>query len=232
MEPKHPQLISIASFECETFCIKSIALTETSDGLICAAGFRNGSIELYKNSIILKQLHSHKSSVNALQFSSYHHESYANDVPIILCSLSSEICFWDIVSILNNPMERTQQQRSSQRFNRQSKLPFYQRNGNIETNGNTLQVTRRINDIQLNNNHSNGKHATKTFNGNEIFDENPWIGKCGPSKKPELLACIKFVGSSAQKVFINKHFTTFITIDNEGEIYYLRTLDFIDDETS
>lgn len=51
--------------------------------------------------------------------------------------------------------------------------------------------------------------------------KNPWIGKTGALAKPELLSCIKFVGNVAEKIYTNNKFTKFITIDNEGEIYYL-----------
>lgn len=61
----------------------------------------------------------------------------------------------------------------------------------------------------------NGNGAVKACN------PNPWYGKSGASDKPELLSCIKLVGSSAEKIFTNRKFTKFITIDNEGEIYYL-----------
>lgn len=49
----------------------------------------------------------------------------------------------------------------------------------------------------------------------------PWKGKSGASIKPELLACIKFVGNAAEKLYANQTFTKFITIDSDGEIYYL-----------
>lgn len=61
---------------------------------------------------------------------------------------------------------------------------------------------------------------------------NPWIGKVGPSGKRELLSCIKFVGSSAEKLFTNEQFTTFITIDNEGEVYFLKTMNLLDEHSS
>lgn len=54
-----------------------------------------------------------------------------------------------------------------------------------------------------------------------VVSRNPWIGKCGASTKPELLACIKFVGNAAEKIYTNQAYTKFITIDSDGEIYYL-----------
>lgn len=54
---------------------------------------------------------------------------------------------------------------------------------------------------------------------------NPWSNKRGPSDKPELLTCIKFVGNKAEKFFANDEFTQFNTIDNEGVYYHLCVLD-------
>lgn len=201
-----------------------------------AVGYKNGVIDLFEaNGLkidLLNKLISHKHEVNSMHFSTWHKNPYdITGVPIILVSLSSEICFWNITHALNNPMERTPH-RQSLRFNRiksktainDNSIPF-----GIRINGNnTHSITKEMNEINLDTKPTNYlKKSTKTFNGNERIDENPWIGKCGSTQKPALLSCVKFVGSSAEKMFINKQFTTFITIDNEGEVYYLRILDFL-----
>lgn len=81
---------------------------------------------------------------------------------------------------------------------------------------------------QLNNSFNNLHLSPPTANEQIIVSlssngnvKNPWMGKTGALAKPELLSCIKFVGSVAEKIYKNKTFTKFITIDNEGEIYYL-----------
>lgn len=67
----------------------------------------------------------------------------------------------------------------------------------------------------------------KPINGNvhgngNVVQTNPWTGKLGPTEKPELLACIQLIGNSAEQIFTNTNFTKFITIDAEGEVYYLQ----------
>lgn len=217
--------------------LKSIAITE-SDQLVIAIGYDNGIIELYtrtdnKTIQLIQKLDCHKKIVNALKFS-----SFSNTTNIILVSISEEICFWNVTIMLNNPIEPNSA-RSSQRFNRS------------RNNRNLPQITNGIEQLHLNetkittlngNNNEmrndcngNGNNGIKSNTYADILlhehdcnnhklngNINPWCGKTGSSDKPELLSCIKFVGTTAEKLFINEKFDTFITIDNEGEIYYLK----------
>lgn len=253
MDSIRPYLKRLSTFEPnDSPELKSISLTGT-ENFLAAIGYKNGEIGLFDINInnskfnLLNKFQSHRKGVNALHFSS------TPGAPIILVSLSAEICFWDVTYALNNPMERTRQ-RHSQRFtrklnaakvqsNQNGKSPFGIRNDNrnIETNGNECKINQAVVDQQLNELSLNVQRnsISNCFNGNVRMEaeaesrsesglctsRNPWIGKCGTIHKPELLSCIKFVGSSAEKIFINKTFTAFITIDNEGEVYYLRTLD-------
>lgn len=57
-----------------------------------------------------------------------------------------------------------------------------------------------------------------------INDTNPWNKKIGAVDQPELLSCVKFIGKSAKKVIVNDEFDQFVTIDNEGNVYYLRLI--------
>lgn len=225
----------MAAFKPETnFKIKSICLIE-AEKLLLAVGFENGVINLYEvntlNEVkILEKLESHTKCVESLHFSQWHkNPSNTSGTPIILVSLSSEICFWNITYILNNPMERSSNRKSA-RFDRNR--PFSKRNENTRhsnTNGNNnhLTINKELNELSLNSQkHSEPMASNKISNGNTSLD-NPWVGKFGSSEKPQLLSCIKFVGSSTKKIFINKSFTKFITIDNEGEVYYLRAIDYI-----
>lgn len=215
--------------------IRSICLTET-DKLLVAVGYDNGTIELFDvigdEAQTVQNFQSHRNKVNVLHFSPWHlsQPQHIQREPLILVSLSEEICFWNVTHALNNPIERASSQRNSQRFNRRSS-----QSAAIDLNGNTNQ---KSNGNFL---HPNGtpyiSNGHNTSNGGAIACvndnwTNPWIGKCGSTQKPELLSCIKFVGSSAEKVFINKSFTKFITVDNEGEIYYLKTIDFRSDAIS
>lgn len=53
---------------------------------------------------------------------------------------------------------------------------------------------------------------------------NPWSRKTGSNERPEILSCHKLIGKSAKKVIVNDEFDKFLTIDNEGNIYYLRLI--------
>lgn len=227
---------------------------------------------------MLKQLRSHRKSVHALKFSPNLNSSA---IPIILVSISEEMCFWNVTHILNNPIEEGKL-RLSQRFQRKTSSSTQPKitpsplaspvaktapaspitNGhsttsissptsstsstsssssnqsptssnmphrtNHVTNGHNYDITpnNHNNKINILNNHIsislNNGNCDST--NNETDHINPWIGKTGASDKPELLSCIKFVGTSAEKIFANKKFTKFITIDDEGEIYYLNIL--------
>jgi hypothetical protein len=137
------------------------------------------------------------------------HESPVNDLkfspwhdpnaPIVLVSVAAELIFWNVRSALNNPWDRKSPSRPQQRSHRFSKGNLtYQRSKSIEID------TRR---------------------NSQLF-ANPWQQKEGPSEKPELLSCMKFVGNAAERLFTNTEFSKFVTIDNEGNIYFLRLIDF------
>lgn len=201
--------------------IKSLATTISDTKLLIAIGYKSGIIELYdvtgENIQMTQRLKCHKEPVNFLVFSPAvkggEKAIILREKPIILVSISEEICFWNVTHALNNPMERDNQLRWSQRINR--KLNPNRANAQIvHTNGN-------INDGNVSD--LRAADSVDTANGSsdlEVF--NPWIGKTGTSEKPELLSCIKFVGSSAEKLYANGAFNTFITVDNEGVIYFLK----------
>lgn len=201
--------------------IKSLAATTNDGKLLTAVGYRSGIVELFETTTdsfnMTQRLECHKEAVNCLMFSPVEHErdrmNNLRERPIILISISEEICFWNVTHALNNPIDRGNELRLSQRINRRSvsnksNVSPSQTNGNA-TDSSRLYVGRRLSDALANNN-------------NESCTVDPWAGKTGASAKPELLSCIKFVGSSAEKLYANEEFDTFITIDNEGVIYFLR----------
>lgn len=158
----------------------------------------------------LQILCSHKQPIKQLVFSPWPLEGPESN-PMVLVSLSEQMCFWDIKYVINNPLDALKKKgvRRSSRFSKEVILKF---NGdNSGTNDN--------NDI--NGNGTNGK-VTVT-NGRAYNHVDYWDNKTGASDKPELLACIKFVGNSATKLVTNRDFNKFITIDNEGDIYALQT---------
>lgn len=203
--------------------VKSLATTINDTKLLIAVGYKSGTIELYdvtgENIQMTQRLKCHKEPVNFLVFSPPAIDNIEGkalvlrEKLIVLASISEEICFWNVTHALNNPMERDNQLRLSQRISR--KLNSNRVNAHVAfTNGNNN--VHNVTEL---------KAADSVGNANccsELEILNPWIGKTGTSEKPELLSCIKFVGSSAEKLYANEAFNTFITVDNEGVIYFLR----------
>lgn len=172
--------------------ITSVKLTKKRDYF--AIGCESGSIELYSFSGLryLNTLQSNRNTpINDMVFSPW---TSASTMPIILASVSDQICFWNISYVVNNPIENGALRRS-QRFDRKASV---------------RSITEKMQEL-------------KPINGNGHCNlANPWTGKLGPTEKPELLACIQLIGNSADQIFTNKHFTKFVTIDDEGEVYYLQ----------
>lgn len=57
---------------------------------------------------------------------------------------------------------------------------------------------------------------------NNDFVAANWSNKCGKSDKPYLLSAIKLQGHYADYLSSSPDFTTFVTVDNNGEIYIMR----------
>jgi apoptotic protease-activating factor len=158
--------------------------------------------EKTKNSLnCIHQLFIHVSRINDLKFSPWSHPN----APIILVSISAEVMFWNVTIALNNQKDdlKNRKQRRSDRFSR-ANLHYNNRvlisgNGDSNSNGGSLRNSQQF--------------------------DNPWQQKTGSSDKPELLACVKFVGNEAQQIFVDSEFTKFLTIDNEGNIYFLRLIE-------
>lgn len=172
--------------------ITSIKLTQAREYF--AIGCESGSIELYSFARLqyLNTLQSNKNTpINDMVFSPW---TSGLTIPIILASVSDQICFWNVSYVVNNPIENGALRRS-QRFDRKASV---------------RSITEKMQELKP----ING-------NGHNIL-ANPWTGKLGPTEKPELLSCIQLIGNSADQIFTNKMFTKFVTIDDEGEVYYLQ----------
>lgn len=211
--------------------IKSLAATTNDTKLLIAVGHVRGAIELYEvtreNAQMVQRLICHKEPVNCLVFSPSPATAVENgkepgkDKPIILASISEEICFWNITFAVNNPMERDNQLRQSQRYRRKPNqtrvdTQVIHTNGNaVDGNASKLVKDRFGNRLPVDN-------LLNTNSNYELDAIDPWIGKTGTVEKLELLSCIKFVGSSAEKLYVNQAFDTFITVDNEGVIYFFK----------
>lgn len=192
-----------------------------------AVGYKAGNIELYyvscdNNVQLTQRFKCHKEPVNFLLFSPATEEndiektSILGENPIILASISEEICFWNVTHAINNPIERGNELRLSQRINRKpnpDRANIQVTHINKEITGGSLAKLKTADACS----HRILVNCKKSC---EVY--NPWIGKTGTSEKPELLSCIKLVGNSAEKLYANRTFNTFITVDNEGVIYFLK----------
>lgn len=166
-------------------------------------------------------LSSHKRPIKHLVFSPWcGPESNA----IVLVSLSEQMCFWNIKYVINNPLDglKKKSHRRSSRFSKELK---WHMNGNGDGHNNDKDNNDSNNGLKTNGTKTNGNGVGKTIvpKARLMNHGQFWEDKMGASDKPELLACIKFVGNSATKLVTNKDFTKFITIDNEGDIYALAT---------
>lgn len=54
------------------------------------------------------------------------------------------------------------------------------------------------------------------------FDIASWSDKTGKNEKPYLLSAIKLQGLHADFLSASPDFTSFVTVDNNGEIYIMR----------
>ncbi|CAO1379843.1 unnamed protein product [Diamesa hyperborea] len=175
------------------------ALSISPDKNVLAVGYLNGIIELYElpQMTMIQQLEAHKRQIWHLEFSPWQETKG----PLILLSLSESLIFWNCSYVQNNRSHfkrvRTPNVRVSQRFR-----------------------------SPMNKSSSPGSdHFHTAMKALHLTSNNPWQNKIGSTDKRELLSCIKFVGKYAKKVFCNNDFTHFITIDNEGNIYYLRLVE-------
>jgi hypothetical protein len=141
----------------------------------------------------MRVLESHKRPILNLTFSPWNDTEGA----LILLSLADSINFWNITHIQNNKSgfvrvpTDEKKSRASQRFRSVSKLP------------------------------PPSQLILETSMQNLNLQERNWSSKTGLPAKRELLSCIKLIGKSAKKIVTNKDFTRFVTLDNEGNIYYL-----------
>lgn len=166
----------------------------------------------------LQILSSHKHPIQQLVFSPWPVDGPENN-PLVLVSLSEQMCFWNIKYVINNPLDVLKKKNGIRRSSRFSKEQKYILNG--DNNGNLTAN----NDIEVNGNgtNGNGHDEHEPIRGAVVNHTDYWEDKTGASDKRELLACIKFVGNSATKLVTNAEFNQFITIDNEGDIYALQT---------
>lgn len=68
----------------------------------------------------------------------------------------------------------------------------------------------------------------------DIENGNMVVGDVLHSRLPknDVMCCIKLIGNTAGKFMCNKNFNKFLTMDNEGNVYYLRQLTFNNENVS
>ncbi|XP_055383410.1 uncharacterized protein LOC129613396 isoform X2 [Condylostylus longicornis] len=220
--------INVSTFQRST-TEEITCIAVSRDTNLCAVGLKSGQIEVYRYSgdqlIILQKLDSHKQQIYDLKFSPWQNDN----LPIVLASSSEQLCFWDITYVLNNPLDGKRRRHSS-RFNSTT---------SASNSPNRLSTINRSivpiypNTSQLNNALLDVRNQQQQFNqlqqqqqqSHSLQNQNVWSNKKGPSDKPELLSCIKYAGGRAEKFYANSTFTKFVTIDDEGEYYFLTVQD-------
>lgn len=187
----------------------------SNQGELLAIGYKKGAIEVYNTEEhkLIATLESHKYEVASLYFSPWQD---ANS-PHILVSIGEQIVFWSLDYVINNPrMDSNDFKRRSNRY--KSKRS----NGSPAID---IHHHHRSSLGSRSSGFSSPLAASPAQNGLFTFDiddaEIQWLSKVGPSNKPQLLSCIKLIGS-AKKLMISRDFRKFFTIDDEGYLYYLR----------
>uniref|UniRef100_A0A182ILT6 APAF-1 helical domain-containing protein n=1 Tax=Anopheles atroparvus TaxID=41427 RepID=A0A182ILT6_ANOAO len=198
-----------------TEVICSCALS--ADGEFLAVGCYDGRIILHLMDLSrqLSVLESHQFPVEELYFSNWSEPG----APHILVSVGEQIVFWSVDYLYNNqPRKSFSSVRLSGRFTSRkfatatdaSASPSEGRRSN---GGNQSGLSTPI----------VGSPVQRSFMGEPFgFGESTyWNEKRGSTAKPHLLSCIKLSGR-ANRLIINREFSKFLTMDNEGYIHYLR----------
>uniref|UniRef100_A0A182NDA7 APAF-1 helical domain-containing protein n=1 Tax=Anopheles dirus TaxID=7168 RepID=A0A182NDA7_9DIPT len=187
----------------------------SADGEFLALGCHDGRIIVHQMNMNqrLGVLESHQCPVAGLYFSNWNEPGSSH----ILVSVGEQIVFWSVDYLYNNqPRKSFSSTRLSGRFSSRR----------VATMMDSLASpsdSRRSNGS----NHSGfstpvmGSPLQRSFLGDRFDESSHWYDKRGPSGKPHLLSCIKLIGR-AKRLIINREFSKFVTIDDEGYIHYLR----------
>ncbi|XP_062562498.1 uncharacterized protein LOC134226007 [Armigeres subalbatus] len=191
--------------------ISSCAMS--TNGEMLAVGYKRGAIEVYniEERKLIATLESHKREVASLYFSPWQDPNS----PHILVSIGEEIVFWSLDYVINNPrLDSNDVKRRSNRYKSRSSIVSP-----------AMEIHHRSSFGSRSSGLSSPLAGSPARNGSFTFDideaELQWSTKVGPSNKPQLLSCIKLIGS-AKKLAISRDFKKFFTIDDEGYLYYLR----------
>lgn len=176
-------------------CVKLSAGRE-----FAAVGFQSGSIQLYRMAAhrmqFIQALCAHRTAVRTLLFAPWRTDTGAQ--PLVLASVAAELCFWNVSHADNNRANET---------------------------ATTLRQSGRFKDRPSPVTPCDEAVLSIGDGTGEETGQAAWAGKVGDPRRPELLACIKFIGREAEQLYANAAFTTFLTVDDSGEIYHYRFRD-------
>ncbi|KAI8039647.1 uncharacterized protein LOC128254462 [Drosophila gunungcola] len=181
-------------------------LAATEDGRMFALGFEDGVLELFalenRQVHLIYSIHEvHQHCIRQLRFS---------PCKLLLISCAEQLCFWNVTHMRNNQMERAQNQRRSRRHKLHS-----------VTQEDAVDAAPIGPDVDVD----------PVFIAREFLSESReeavalWRNKRGNAIRPELLACIKFVGNEARQFFTDAKFSHFYAIDDEGVYYHLQLME-------
>ncbi|XP_053676854.1 uncharacterized protein LOC128727020 [Anopheles nili] len=205
------ELLTVKPLHRTSTVICSCALS--ANGEFLAIGCCDGRIVLHQreSNRQLGVLDSHQFPVSELYFSHWSEPGSPN----ILISVGEQIVFWNVDYLSNNqPAESTSFVRRSGRFSTRKPIPE-----------SMLSPSDRRR--SFGSNHSGfstpvqGSPVQRSFFGERSEEWAHWYDKRGPSNKPYLLSCIKLIGR-ATRLIMNREFSEFLTMDDEGYIHFLR----------
>lgn len=184
-------------------------------GELLAIGYKRGAIEVYNTEErkVIATLESHTYEVASMYFSPWQDPNS----PHILVSIGEQIVFWNLDYVINNPprLDSNDVKRRSNRYKSRSSVASP-----------AIDIHHRSSFGSPSSGLSSPYAGSPAQNGSFSFDVDDvglqWLSRVGPSNKPQLLSCIKLIGSSAKKLMISRDFNKFFTIDDEGYLYYLR----------
>ncbi|XP_035787306.1 uncharacterized protein LOC118464233 [Anopheles albimanus] len=200
----------------EVIC--SCALSPDAEFL--AVGCYDGRIILHMMELQrqLGVLESHKHPVTALYFSNWTDPN----APHILASVGEQIVFWSVDYLVNN---QKQERRSNGVLRHSGRFPVRKTLAAPPGDANSpTQVAINRRSIGSDSGRSTplyGSPVQRSFLGERFEESAHWYDKRGSTDKPHLLSCIKLVGR-AKQLIMNRDFSKFLTVDDEGFIHYLR----------
>lgn len=130
----------------------------------------------------------------------------------ILVSCADQLCFWNVKYMLNN--QATPKRRSTR--HRHAKPKTFPGREEVDASPCTSDTAM----------HHQMQHPQRIeWNREDVNKAYLWAHRQGFDKRPELLACIRFVGNEARHFYTSRDFSQFYVIDDEGSFYNLKVLE-------